>query len=258
MISFFRHLIEKFEKTDEQRPRVELNLSDFSAIYAIGDIHGCMGLLQTVYNRILEDQPGISGRKLVVFLGDYVDRGTSSQAVLDFLSRPTSDEVQHICICGNHDLEFLRFLRDAKSNMGWLGFGGEETLRSYGIDAEHILRSGGGLAVLTRVVGEAVPKHHVRFLESMPTMLTVGKLIFVHAGIRPGVPLDKQTDEDLMWIREPFLTDGPKLPFLVVHGHTITPEPVFASGHVGIDTGAFATGRLTVLRICQGKASILQ
>lgn len=120
------------------------------------------------------------------------------------------------------------------------------------------MKSGGGLPVLTRVISETVPEHHVRLLESMPTMLTVGKLVFVHAGIRPGIALDKQTDDDLMWIREPFLTDGPKLPFLVVHGHTITQEPVFASGHVGIDTGAFATGRLTVLRISQGKASILQ
>lgn len=142
--------------------------------------------------------------------------------------------------------------------MGWLDFGGAETLRSYGIDAEHTLKDGGGQAALFRMVEEAVPEQHIQFLETLPTMLTVGKLVFVHAGVRPGVPLENQTDEDLMWIREPFLSDGPQLSSLVIHGHTVTPEPSFASGRVGIDTGAYATGRLTVLRISQGKASILQ
>lgn len=162
------------------------------------------------------------------------------------------------CICGNHDFEFLRFLRDTRNNMGWLDFGGIETLRSYGIDAEHTLKGGGGPAALVRMVEEAVPQQHIRFLEAIPTMLTVGKLVFVHAGIRPGVPLENQVDDDLMWIREPFLTDGPQIASLVVHGHTPTKEPSFGSSRVGIDTGAFATARLTVLRICQGKASILQ
>lgn len=258
MISFFRRLFDKIEKTDVQRPRIELDAADYGAIYAIGDIHGCMSLLRAAYERIQQDEPGVPGKKLVVFLGDYVDRGLASRAVLDFLSRPTADDVKHVCICGNHDFEFLRFLRDTRNNMGWLDFGGIETLRSYGIDAEHTLKGGGGQAALIRMVEEAVPEHHVRFLESIPTMLVVGKLVFVHAGIRPGVPLENQTDEDLMWIREPFLTEGPQLPSLVVHGHTPTKEPTFSAGRVGIDTGAFATGRLTVLRICQGKASILQ
>src|SRR5437868_3169001 len=103
MIAFFRRLFDRIEKTDEQRPRIELDGSAFSAIYAIGDIHGCMNLLKSAYARIVDDQPDPPGKKLVVFLGDYVDRGVSSRAVLDFLSKPSPDNVQHVSICGNHD-----------------------------------------------------------------------------------------------------------------------------------------------------------
>jgi serine/threonine protein phosphatase 1 len=109
-----------------------------------------------------------------------------------------------------------------------------------------------------RIVKQAVPASHIDFLASLPTMLEIGPLVFVHAGIRPGIPLAEQTDQDLLWIREPFLSAGPKLPVLIVHGHTVQPEPDFGNRRVGIDTGAFATGRLTVLRIANGKAHVLQ
>ncbi len=258
MFAFIKSLFETTETAKEQRGRLRLDAADFSAIYAVGDIHGCMGLLKDAYARIVADKDDQSGRKLVVFLGDYVDRGMSSRAVLDFLSRQSPEGVYHVCLCGNHDLEFLRFIRDPKNNMGWLNFGGIETLRSYGIDAEHTLKGGGGQAGLLRMVKEAVPDRHVHFLERLPSMLVVGKLVFAHAGIRPGIPLEKQIDEDLMWIREPFLTQGPGMPFVVVHGHTVYSEPSFSSGRVGIDTGAYSTGRLTVLKIRDGKATILQ
>ncbi|MBO9136774.1 serine/threonine protein phosphatase [Rhizobium sp. B230/85] len=258
MFAFFKSLFESPETAEEQRGRPRLDAADFSAIYAVGDVHGCMGLLKEAYARIVADNEDQSGQKLVVFLGDYVDRGMSSRAVLDFLSRQSPEGLYHVCLCGNHDLEFLRFLRDPKNNMGWLNFGGLETLRSYGIDAEHTLKGGGGQSGLLRMVKEAVPDRHVRFLADLPSMLVVGKLVFAHAGIRPGVPLEKQTDEDLMWIREPFLARGPEMPFVVVHGHTVCSEPSFSSGRVGIDTGAYSTGRLTVLKIRRGKAKTLR
>lgn len=257
-MAFIRRLFEKFEKLESRRPRLVLSPLDYSAIYAVGDVHGCIDLLRSAYDRILEDRPDMPGRKLVVFLGDYVDRGPDSKAVLEFLRQPDTDEVEHVCLCGNHDNEFCRFLQDPQANLGWLGFGGAETLRSYGIDVKHILKSGGGPTVLERTVRQAVPAEHALLLSALPSMLEVGNLVFVHAGIRPGIPLPQQTDHDLMWIREPFLSRGPGLPLLVVHGHTISPEPVFGTRRVGIDTGAFATGRLTVLRLSQGKADILQ
>jgi serine/threonine protein phosphatase 1 len=257
-MALIRRLFEKFVKRESRRARLVLSLADFSAIYAIGDVHGCIGLLRSAYDHILQDMPAMPGRKLVVFLGDYVDRGPDSKAVLEFLCQPSLGDIDHICLCGNHDAEFLRFLHNPKANLSWLGFGGMETLRSYGIDAKHILKSGGGPDALDRTVRQAIPADHVHLLACLPTMLEVGNLVFVHAGVRPGIPLAEQTDQDLMWIRDPFLHDGPKLPLLVVHGHTVSPQPVFGTRRVGIDTGAFATGRLTVLKLSQGKADILQ
>ncbi|MBO9099408.1 serine/threonine protein phosphatase [Rhizobium sp. K1/93] len=253
----FRRLLERSASKENRRPRMRLDPLRFSAIYAIGDVHGCMGLLRKAYDRILQDDPPSPGKKLVVFLGDYVDRGEDSKAVLEFLTRPCTEGVEHVCLCGNHDAEFFRFLLNPKATMSWLEFGGVETLASYGIDADHILKSGGGLPVLDRVVKQAVPAHHMSLLASLPIMLEVGRLVFVHAGIRPGVPLVEQTDHDLLWIREPFLTSGPKLPVFVFHGHTVQPEPTFGPRRVAIDTGAYATGRLTVLRISEGKIRVL-
>jgi serine/threonine protein phosphatase 1 len=257
-MSLFRRLFQGFSKPDSRRARIKFEVSDFSGIYAVGDIHGCIGLLNAAYDRILLDASATPGKKLVVFLGDYVDRGPDSKAVIDFLSRPPSGNLEHICLCGNHDDEFLTFLRNPKGNMGWLGFGGAETLRSYGVDAQHIVKSGGGISALERIVKQAVPAAHADFLAALPIMVEIGSLVFVHAGVRPGLVLEKQKDQDLMWIREPFLTLGPDEPWLVVHGHTVEREPAYGRRRIGIDTGAVATGRLTVLGISQGKASILQ
>ncbi|WP_240539053.1 metallophosphoesterase [Rhizobium tumorigenes] len=217
-----------------------------------------MELLRKAYESILKDRPAVTGRKLVVFLGDYVDKGPDSKAVLEFLCQPAREGVHHVCLCGNHDAEFFRFLQDPKSNLGWLEFGGVNTLRSYGIDTKHILKNGGGLKVLQRTVSQAIPAQHIEFLSSLPTMLKVGDIVFVHAGVRPGISLTEQTDHDLLWIREPFLTEGPMLPLFVLHGHTVTARPAFGNRRVGIDTGAYATGRLTVIKLSQGTVSMLQ
>jgi serine/threonine protein phosphatase 1 len=240
------------------RPRIKIKPSDFPVVYAIGDIHGCLELLNTAHDKILLDASTSPGQKLVVFLGDYVDKGPNSKAVLDFLIQSPPEDVVQVCVCGNHDAEFLKFLQNPKSNMGWLGFGGADTLRSYGVDVEHILKKGGGLEALERMVKQAVPIAHVDFLATLPTLVEIGALIFVHAGLRPGVSLEKQTEQDLMWIREPFLSVGPDEPWLVVHGHTAEPRPVYGKRRIGIDTGAFVTGRLTVLKISGGKATLLE
>lgn len=216
------------------------------AIYAVGDIHGCYDQLVTAEARIRQDAARRSGgAALVVYLGDYVDRGPQSAAVLDHLTKPHDDGLARIALCGNHDDTFLNFLEDPAGSMYWLGpnFGGAVTLQSYGIDPEEVLwREGAGLM-------RAVPQAHQAFLGALPVFLHVGNYLFVHAGVRPAVALEDQEDEDLIWIREPFLTDGPGLPLIVVHGHTPSAEPDLAPGRIGIDTGCFATGRLTVLRV---------
>ena len=240
-----------------KRERLSFEFSAFSAIYAIGDVHGCFEELLASHQRIVEDAAALNGATITVLLGDYVDRGPNARAVLDFLCLPAAPMMNRIALCGNHDQEFLQFCRDPVGHLSWLDYGGRETLFSYGIDADRLLMARGGRAALARAVQEAVPERHIAFLESLPIVLQIGPIVFAHAGLRPSVELDSQKERDILWIREPFLSEGPKLPLLVVHGHTVSPEPSFGPRRIGIDTGAYATGRLTTLKIANGSATFL-
>jgi serine/threonine protein phosphatase 1 len=233
--------------------RRRIDLGDEPAtypIYAIGDIHGCIKELQAAEMRIAEDMR-LSGRAgLVVLLGDYVDRGPSSYQVVEHLLRPSELGLRRLALCGNHEDVFSKFIAEPQLYMDWLDLGGEKTLMSYGIDVAHLnLRRKGKARDLKQVLAEAIPASHIEFLAHLPVLLKVGELVFVHAGLRPRVPLLEQDDEDLMWIREPFLSQGPGWPIIVVHGHTPASEPSLGPGRIGIDTGAFFTGKLTVLKI---------
>ncbi len=158
----------------------------------------------------------------------------------------------------NHEELFRRFLDDPLEHRQWLDMGGHETLHSYGLDGTALLeRYREDSAGFRRVLREAIPDEHRTLLETLPIALRIGGYIFVHAGIRPGVPLEEQTDEDLLWIREPFLTEGSGLPATVVHGHTPSPEPTAGPGRIGIDTRAYDTGRLTVLKVTARSAAVL-
>lgn len=240
-----------------RRPRLRHSAEDYAVIYAIGDVHGCYDALIDAERRIIRDAQTIAGRKLIVLLGDYVDRGNRSRDVLQHLCSPSPQGFSRIALCGNHDDAFLQFLSAPRANMQWLEFGGTDTLFSYGVDAKYLLGQKRGMDALCAAVKLAVPAAHIALLQSMPIALSVGELIFVHAGIRPGISLDSQLDQDLLWIREPFISKGPQLPTLVVHGHTPGKYPVFASGRIGIDTAAFATGNLTVLKIAAGEPTIV-
>lgn len=230
--------------------------TDQTAIYAIGDVHGCLDELKAAERRICADAARLPvGRRIILLLGDLVDRGPRSADVLDHLVSPPPDGFERLALCGNHDQTFLDFIVDPQANMGWLEFGGEETLESYGIDLAHIRRK--GMAGLDNSLQATIPETHVDFLRRLPVSVRFGEVLFVHAGIRPGVPLDAQDDDDFMWIREPFLSTDNGLGIVVVHGHTPVEAPVFAAGRIGIDTGAYATGRLTVLRIHDGTAAVI-
>ncbi|MBC7151231.1 MAG: serine/threonine protein phosphatase [Rhizobium sp.] len=227
--------------------------AEFAAIYAIGDVHGCRTELLEAEARILRDATGVDGKKLIVMLGDYIDRGPNSRQVLEHLIAPPPVGFERISLCGNHDELFLRFLADPTAHVSWLQLGGHATLFSYGIDASHILDRPRGLERLAELARQTVPSDQVDYLKLLPCLLTVGRIAFVHAGLRPGLPLEEQSDEDLMWIREPFLSRGPELPLVVVHGHTPAPQVTYGRGRICIDTGAFATGHLAVLKISGGK-----
>lgn len=227
-------------------------------IYAIGDVHGCLDLLRDAETRIAADLERRNQIGLVVFLGDYVDRGLNSAGVLSHLRQPSEKDLRRVILCGNHDDVFSDLLGHPDKIMDWLSFGGRETLMSYGIDIQQLLERGQAKPRdLARLIADAVPEQDFIFTKSLPVSLRVGSYLFVHAGIRPGVDLYKQSDEDLMWIREPFLTTGSDIGLTVIHGHTPSEKPSIGPQRIGIDTKAYATGKLTVLRLDGDNISIL-
>ncbi|MQB23371.1 serine/threonine protein phosphatase [Agrobacterium tumefaciens] len=239
------------------RPRLTMCGSDFSALYAISDIHGCASAFRAARRLIARDAQGYPGRKLVVLLGDYVDRGPASRDVLELLTQPISEGIEKVALCGNHDDQLVKMVRGELPIDAWLEFAGSATLTSFGIDVENVLKRV-GLKGLHHVVRETIPTAYISRLEALPVSLQIDNLLFVHAGVRPGVALASQTDNDLMWIREPFLEDGPQLPIFVIHGHTPGITVNIGNARLGIDTAAVATGKLTVLRIVGTKFSTIQ
>ena len=235
--------------------RLVVDPSQYAAIYAVGDVHGCLDALLELEARICEDAVAIDGDKLIVMLGDYVDRGPKSAAVLYHLIGSPPTGFDRVCLRGNHDDAFLAFLDGDPAGDWVLDHGAVDTFLSYGVDirgdaapARHPLRE---------AVRDAVPSSHVEFLRELPVLLSVGTDVFAHAGVRPGRPLAEQTDEDLMWIRRSFLDLGPGLPVRVFHGHTPTRAAHVGPDRVGLDTHCYRTGRLTAARLLDGNVTIL-
>jgi serine/threonine protein phosphatase 1 len=217
--------------------------------YVVGDIHGRADLLDQLLSDIEADlgqRP--AGKVLLVFLGDLIDRGPSSADVVERLRTYSRPGVRTVFLLGNHEEVLLRILAgEAALIAKWLRFGGAQCLRSYGVDPESIATLDEQAAV--EAVRAAIPPEHAAFLRSFVDTCRFGDYLFVHAGIRPGVALDRQSQLDLRWIREPFLGDETDHGFVVVHGHTIRPQVEELPNRIGIDTGAYATGVLTTLVI---------
>ena len=217
-------------------------------IYAIGDVHGTDRLLAEAHAKIDADLAARSVADYrIVHVGDYVDRGPDSAAVIERLARLKESDPRVICLLGNHDELMRAFLADPeRGGHDWLMNGARATLRSYGIDA-----AGGSSADEFRGLGDqlnvALPDHHRAFLGNLDLSARFGDFFFCHAGVRPGVPLDEQTLEDLIWIREPFLSCGDPFDRLIVHGHTpvMTGKPDVRRNRINIDTGAVYGGPLT-------------
>jgi serine/threonine protein phosphatase 1 len=218
-------------------------------LYAVGDIHGRADLLVRLYELIAEDAAHAPpGTELVlVYVGDYVDRGLESAKVLDRLIERPLAGFRTIHLLGNHDAWLLAFLDDVEVGPAWLRFGGDTTLLSYGLRPMPPADDEAQLEQLQKGLRECLPAAHRAFLESLPLSFELGDYLFVHAGVRPGVPLERQEPQDLLWIREPFLSFGGDLGRVVVHGHTVQPEPVLRANRIGIDIGACWTGRLCCL-----------
>jgi serine/threonine protein phosphatase 1 len=225
-------------------------------IYAIGDIHGRSDCLATTHALIDRDigQKGSSNAAVEVYIGDYVDRGPDSKGVIErLLARAESYKI--VLIKGNHEIIMESFLRGKTSFDDWRAVGGLETALSYGVDARALLAHGG--TIRPRDLAEKLPIPHLRFFSALEDMHLIGRYCFVHAGIRPGVPLERQSIEDLTWIRDDFLDFTGNFGCIVVHGHTPVPTVEFLPNRVNIDTGAYATNRLSVIRIDADGVSVL-
>lgn len=218
-------------------------------IYAVGDIHGCADLLDSLHARIAHDLIRAPVEyPLIVYLGDYVDRGPDSCGVLERLCQPPPPGVARTLLKGNHEAMLLRFLADPETGGQWRRFGGMETLLSYRVDVQRALARG-GLAALGEAFAQRFPPHHFRLLEELDISLTVGDYFFCHAGVRPGVPLDRQKEVDLLWARDMFLDSDEDFGKVVVHGHTPAEQPERRWNRIGVDTGAYATQRLTCVAL---------
>lgn len=214
-------------------------------VYAVGDLHGRVDLLAAIHGLILADAASRPPARLsIVYLGDYIDRGLDSPAVIELLSERPLPGFESIHLLGNHEDTLLRF-HDGELAVAasWLHYGGQETLRSYGIELGRAV----SLEGLRQRLVHGLPARHLAFLRGLRLLHQAGDYLFVHAGIRPGLALDRQRRDDLLWIREPFLGSRADHGVTVVHGHTIAAEPERYGRRIGIDTGAYATGRLTAL-----------
>lgn len=215
-------------------------------VYAIGDIHGRLDLLQQLETQIERDAAGVDAdRRLIICLGDYIDRGETSYGVIEHLLQGAPDSFERICLVGNHESYLLRFLEDSTVAVAWLENGGRETLASYGVSSPGWFDIEAQSLDMQAELHTCLPEQHEAFLRSLALSHREGDYFFVHAGVRPGVALDRQDPHDLIWIREEFLADQGDFGAVVVHGHSIRREPENLANRIGIDTGAFSTGRLT-------------
>jgi len=223
---------------------------DGRRVYAIGDVHGRLDLLKTLLQQIRDDhQDRESADGVIVYLGDYIDRGRDSKGVVELLCGEPLANFQHICLKGNHEQSLLTFLEDIDIGPSWLYYGGAETLASYGIDASSLEQDSAQLEALQVALRAALPSHHLEFLQNLILTHREGDYLFAHAGVRPGVAIENQKARDLMWIRDKFLTSPRDHGCVVVHGHSITPNPDVKANRIGIDTGAYQSGVLTCLAL---------
>lgn len=217
--------------------------------YVIGDVHGRLDLLENLLERIERDwSERAASKRLLVFLGDLIDRGPHSAQVVEKLRTDQRPSTQTVFLLGNHEEVLLQIIDgDTSLIPSWLRFGGAECLQSYGGDPRQVARAAKDEAL--GLIQAAIPPQHLEFLRGFADTCRFGDYLFVHAGIRPGIPVDEQLQSDLRWIREPFLFDDTDHGCVVVHGHTISEGVEERDNRIGIDTGAYRTGILTALAI---------
>ena len=224
-------------------------------IYAIGDIHGRSDCLRTVHRRIDHDKSTLKPtcNTLEIYVGDFIDRGPNSYGVIEMILARARNTVI-VCLKGNHERMMEAYLAGELAFEHWKSMGGLEALLSYDIDPL-LLRHGGSTLLTT--VRTSVPDQHKKFLEKTLPYLKLGNYCFVHAGLRPDVPLERQKLHDLTFIREEFLKYTGNFGCIVVHGHSPRPQVEFKRNRINLDTGAYATNILSLIRIDENGPALL-
>jgi len=241
-------------RTPPPPPRVP----DGLVVYAIGDVHGERPALERLLERIREDAARRSSSPAAVFLGDYVDRGGDSRGVLDLLCGDPLPGFAVHRLRGNHEQAMLDFLAAPEAGVSWLEFGGIATLDSYGVRGLVGAPTAERLKGLRDALDAALPEAHRRLLQTLAPYVVYGDYAFVHAGVRPGAPMERQRLDDLLWIREPFLSWKAPHDKVVVHGHTVVPAPQLLPNRIAIDTGVYATGVLTAVALEADRVGVIQ
>ena len=228
-------------------------------LYAVGDVHGRLDLLNAMLARVRDDLAARPHpRPRIVMLGDYVDRGPDSRGVIEALIALKASAMPASFLLGNHDSYISAYLREPgwfDRTYHWLhdNMGGNATLASYGVPNASVENP----AITRDAFAAAFPRAHMAFLDACALKVRIGAYLFVHAGIRPGVALREQTRDDLIWIREPFLNSDADFGFKVVHGHTIVPQVEHWPNRIAVDTGAVRTGILSCLVLDGTEVSLL-
>jgi serine/threonine protein phosphatase 1 len=237
-------------RAPQLEPRQRLTLPGSGAFYAIGDVHGCLDLLELLEAKIADDAAAISLPATTIVLGDIVDRGPRSAQTIDHVIERQHRGDRLICLLGNHEMSMLEYLRHPDPASPWLRQGGLETLLSYGVDAAQFARRKSARQAITALI----PDEHIGFLQCLPIAIETPNWFFSHAGVREGRTLTGQSEHDLIWHKDNMASSYADREKIIVHGHDAIPEAFVGTHRINVDTGAFATGRLTAVRLVEGRA----
>jgi serine/threonine protein phosphatase 1 len=223
-------------------------------LYAIGDVHGCIEHLLKIHNCIRSDlkkHPVEDYR--IIHLGDYIDKGPSSRAVIDFLVQLKQLDPKCIFLMGNHEEKFLNFLeRPEDIGLDFIKYGGRTTIKSYGISARRIRKTIRSLKNVFKLLKQYIPKSHIKFLQNLEFSVSFGDYMFCHAGVRAGIPLKQQSEHDLIWIKKEFLEHKELYSKVIIHGHTPFNKPQVKKNRINVDTGVATLGMLSCV-VLEGK-----
>lgn len=255
-------LVERFTHFIFQPQYFSEGLEPGVLIYAVGDIHGRNDLLGCLIKKIEADIDELKDKVLIskikiVFLGDYIDRGHDSRSVIEQLINLRIADADLVFLMGNHEDTMISFMKSSDIGATWGRYGADETLASYGVPKTRSENKEDNWESKRLALHGAMPLTHNEFLNNLELMHIHEPYVFVHAGINPKVALENQKTEDILWIRDAFLKNDTKLPYVVVHGHTPSEKPVWDGRRIGLDTGAYISNKLSAVRLWKDRIYFL-